>query len=44
MGDKKPKKTSSGNNAAFKAKAAKTIADRFAAQPKADEKSKGKKR
>ncbi len=44
MGDKKPKKTSSGKNDAFKAKEAKTVADRASAMPKADDKSKGKKK
>jgi hypothetical protein len=36
MGDKKPKKNSSGSNDAFKAKAAKSQAAKFAV-PKADE-------
>jgi hypothetical protein len=44
MGDKKPKKTSSGNNAAFKAKQAKDQATRDAAAPKVDSKSKDKKK
>jgi hypothetical protein len=39
MGDKKPKKNSSGNSDAHKAKQAKTQADRLSA-PKADEKKK----
>ena len=34
MGDKKPKKTSSGSGDAFKAKQAKNQADRAAAAPK----------
>jgi hypothetical protein len=42
MGDKKPKKNSSGNSDAHKAKQAKTVADRFAAAPK-DDKDKKKK-
>jgi hypothetical protein len=40
MGDKKPKKNSSGNSDAHKAKQAKTQADRLSAAPKADEKKK----
>jgi len=43
MGDKKPKKTSSGKNAAFKAKEAKILSDRFASLPK-DSKDKAKKK
>jgi hypothetical protein len=44
MGDKKPKKTSSGNNAAFKAKQVKDQADRAAAKPKAEIKPKDKRK
>ena len=40
MGDKKPKKNSSGNSDAHKAKQAKTQADKFLAKPKVDEKKK----
>jgi len=40
MGDKKPKKTSSGNSDAYKAKNAKQAADREAARPKSVEKKK----
>jgi hypothetical protein len=44
MGDRKPKKTSSGTNAAHKAKEAKVLSDRFAALPKSEQKDKGKKK
>jgi hypothetical protein len=44
MGDKKPKKTSSGNNAAFKAKQGKDQATRDASAPKTDGKAKDKKK
>lgn len=43
MGDKKPKKNSSGNHDAFKAKGDKTQAAKFAIPP-ADDKNKGKKK
>jgi hypothetical protein len=43
MGDKKPKKNSSGSNDAFKAKAAKSQAAKFIAMP-ADDKGKAKKK
>jgi hypothetical protein len=44
MGDKKPKKTSSGSNEAYKAKQAKDQAAREAAAPKPDAKSKDKRK
>ncbi len=44
MGDKKPKKTSSGNNAAFKAKQVKNQATKDAAAPRSDEKGKDKRK
>ena len=43
MGDKKPKKTSSGNSDAHKAKQAKTNADRLAMGKPVDDKGKKKK-
>lgn len=42
MGDKKPKKTSSGNSDAHKAKTAKHQADRPPAAPKSSDQGKGK--
>ena len=44
MGDKKPKKNSSGDHAAYDAKKAKTASDKFLGTPKPDEKDKGKKK
>lgn len=44
MGDKKPKKTSSGNSDAHKAKQAKNVADKAAARPVEEDKGKGKKK
>jgi len=43
MGDRKPKKTSSGNSDAHKAKQAKQQAERPPAAPRGDDKGKGKK-
>lgn len=43
MGDKKPKKNSSGNSDAHKAKQAKHAADRFIADAKVDDKQPKKK-
>jgi len=43
MGDRKPKKTSSGNADAHKAKGVKNAAERDAAKPKPDLKGKDKK-
>ncbi|MEA2554554.1 MAG: hypothetical protein QOJ65_2730 [Fimbriimonadaceae bacterium] len=43
MGDKKPKKKSSGSNAAHNAKTAKAQSNKFM-DPKADDKNKGKKK
>lgn len=42
MGDRKPKKTSSGSADKHKAKGAKADANRLAAGPKPDDKKKGK--
>ena len=44
MGDRKPKKTSSGNSAAHQAKQVKHQAERPATAPRADDKGKGKKK
>jgi hypothetical protein len=44
MGDKKPKKNSSGNSDAHKAKLAKNLAERPALRPGGDDKDKGKKK
>ena len=41
MGDRKPKKNSSGNSNAHKSKVAKDIAERPAVKPTGDNKSKG---
>lgn len=43
MGDRKPKKNSSGNSDSHKAKQAKHSADRPPLAPRADDKGKGKK-
>lgn len=44
MGDRKPKKNSSGNSDAHKAKQGKHQADRPPIAPRGDEKGKGKKK
>jgi hypothetical protein len=44
MGDRKPKKTSSGNSDAHKAKLAKNLADKPLIDPRTEDKAKGKKK